>query len=75
MLLPDLIPLLFLPGLLGGPLEVLALKPNVVLLLTDDLDTELGTEMPMEKTRRWIHQEGVQVGISPHANRTFFFFW
>ena len=36
-------------------------KPNVVLILTDDLDSELGTELPLRKTRRWIHENGVQV--------------
>ncbi len=39
-------------------------RPNIVVVLTDDVDTELGTEMAMNKTREWIHSQGVEVGVS-----------
>ena len=36
----------------------LAAGPNIVLFLTDDLDSELGGMTPLEKTRRWIGDAG-----------------
>ncbi len=33
--------------------------PNVVLILTDDLDSELGGDEPLTKTRGWINDNGV----------------
>jgi len=32
-------------------------KPNIVMFLTDDLDSTLGGMIPLTKTRKWIEDE------------------
>ncbi len=34
-------------------------KPNILLFMLDDVDSELGGDSPLAKTRGWIHDEGV----------------
>ena len=43
-------------------LSASATKPNIVLVLTDDVDTVLGTDVaPLPKTRKWIKEAGVNL--------------
>ena len=44
---------------------ILAFKrPNIVFILTDDLDFELGGMTPLAKTRKWISEQGVSFNNS-----------
>ncbi len=47
-------------GALGDVTQPRQKRPNIVVFMTDDVDTELGTEMALNKTRGWIHSQGVQ---------------
>ena len=41
-----------------------SLTPNIVFFFMDDMDIELGGDLPLDKTRQWISDVGVSFANS-----------
>ena len=44
--------------------DVMCAKPNILVILADDLDSELGGMNPLTKTKSWIADQGVSFNNS-----------